>query len=103
MNNDSTKSKAVGIFRCYLLVVCYVLMTVVTTNLFMAKWGLRGEAGGKSYQALVSYQGDRPYVYRMLVPALTGAAANEAQAAMVITANEPAHSLRDNNFMVISS
>ena len=74
MNNDSTKSKAVGIFRCYLLVVCYVLMTVVTTNLFMAKWGLRGEAGGKSYQALVSYQGDRPYVYRMLVPALTGAA-----------------------------
>ena len=61
--------------RWVLVAFLYLLAASVVLDSFMSRWGFRGDSARYGFDAMVEFQSDRPYVYRVLFPALVRAGA----------------------------
>ncbi len=71
------------LFRTTFCALLYVVVASLTVNLFLSRWGFRADTNPFSFQKLLAHTADRPYVFRVLTPAVINAIASQVPARVV--------------------
>jgi hypothetical protein len=70
-----TRDHLARAFRGALLLLVYVIVSAVVLDAFMTRWGFRGDAPNHGFTRMLEHAADRPFVYRVLSPAVVNAGA----------------------------
>lgn len=71
-----TSGRLAAAFRWTLLSLVYVIVAAVVLDAFMGKWGFRGDAPNHGFVPMLEHTAERPFVYRVLSPAVVNTAAD---------------------------
>lgn len=70
------RQRLAATFRWVFLTLVYTVVAAVVLNAFMTRWGFRGDAPNHGFVHLLDHTAHRPFVYRVLSPAVVNAAAS---------------------------
>ena len=73
MRTEGASRIALRLFRPAFCALLYVIVTSVAVNTFLSRWGFRGEGETSYFQKLLTHTASRPYVFRVLTPAVINA------------------------------
>lgn len=67
--------RVAAIFRWVFLGLVYVFVAALVLGGFMERWGFRGDNRAFGFERMLDHSAERPYVYRVLSPAIINAGA----------------------------